>query len=85
MGDVPPVEHDRARLDVDDPQECATKRCFAGARFADDADGFATADPEVDAMQDFDAADTLAVQAPLPAIDDLDAARDEKILSHAAA
>ena len=32
--------------------------------FADDADGFAPADPEVDAMQDLDPAHTFAVQAP---------------------
>ena len=53
--------------------------------FADDADGFASADPEVDAMQDFDAAHTFAVQAPFSAIGDLDAARDEEILTHATA
>ena len=52
---------------------------------ADDADGFASADPEVDAVQDFDPAYTFAVQASFSAIGDLDAARDEKILSHVAA
>ena len=35
-------------------------------------------------MQDFDAAHAFAVQAALAAIGDLDAGRDEKILTHAA-
>ena len=83
--DVAPVEDDAAGVDVDEPQERAPERRLAGARFADDADRFAAADPEVDAMQDFDAAHAFAVQAPPAAIGDLDAARDEEILSHAAA
>ena len=80
-----PVEDDAAGVDVDEPHERAPERCLARARFADDADGFASADPEVDAMQDFDAAHTFAVQAPFAAIGDLDAARDEEILNHATA
>ena len=52
---------------------------------ADDADGFAPADPQINAMQDFDPAHALAVQAPFPPVGDLDAARDEEILTHAAA
>ena len=52
---------------------------------ADDADGFAPFDPEVDAMQDFDAAHTFAVEAPFSPVGDLDAARDQEILSHVAA
>ena len=36
-------------------------------------------------MQDFDAAHAFAVQAPLAAIGDFDAARDEECLRHAAA
>ena len=83
--DVAPVEDDAAGVDVDEPQERAPERRLARTRFADDADGFAAANPEVDAMQDFDAAHTFAVQASLAAIGDLDAARDEKILTHATA
>ena len=52
--------------------------------FADDADGLAAADPEVDAMQDFDASRTLAVQAPLSPVGDLHGVRDKEILGHAA-
>ena len=53
--------------------------------FADNAYGFASTYPDVDAMQDFDAAHAFAVQAPLAAIGDLDAACDDEILNHAAA
>ncbi len=53
--------------------------------FADDADSFAPTNPEVDAMQDFDAARALAVEAPFSPVGDLDAARDQEILSHVAA
>ena len=82
---VAAVEDDAARVDVDEPHERAPKRCFARPRFADDADGFAPAYPEVDSMQDFDAANAFAAQAPFAAVGDLDAARDEKIVSHATA
>src|SRR3984885_9785046 len=54
LRDVLPVEHDPARIDVDEPHERAAERRLARARFANDADGFAPAYPEVDAMQDFD-------------------------------
>ena len=50
------------RVDVDEPQERAPERRFPRTRFADDADGFASADPEVDAMQDFHAAHAFAAQ-----------------------
>ena len=85
LRDVLPVEDDLARVDVDEAQQRAAERCFARARFADDADRLAAPDPEVDAMQDFDAADAFAVEAAFAAIGDLEAARDEEILSHAAA
>ena len=74
-----------ASVDVDEPHERAPERCFARPRFADDADGLASAYPEVDAMQDFDAANAFAVQAPFSPVGDLDAGRDEKIVSHATA
>jgi hypothetical protein len=83
--DVLSVEDDTAAVDVDESHEGAAERCLARARLADDADGFAPSDPEVDAMQDFDAAHALAVQATFPPVGDLDAARDEEILTHAAA
>jgi hypothetical protein len=85
LRDVPPVEDDAADIDVDEPHERAAERCLARARLADDADGFAPADPQINAMQDFDPAHALAVQAPFSPVGDLDAARDEEILTHAAA
>ncbi len=85
LRDVPPVEDDPAGVDVDEPHERAAERRLAGARLADDADGFASADSEVHAVQDFDAAHALTVQAPFSPIGDLDAACDEEILTHAAA
>ncbi len=79
------VEDDLAGVDVDEPQERTPERRFARPRFADDAYGFASTYPDVDAMQDFDAAHAFAVQAPLAAIGDFDAACDDEILNHAAA
>src|ERR1700722_5258588 len=83
MREVPPVEDNIACIDVDEPQERPAERRFARARFTDDADGLAPPAPEVDAMQYFDSPHSFAVQAPFSAIGDLDAGRDEEILSHA--
>ena len=51
-GDVGAVEHDRPRGRRDQTEQRAAERGLAGAGLADDADGLALADGEIDAVQD---------------------------------
>ena len=79
-----PSNRMRPAVDVDEPQQRAPERRLARAAFADDADGFAAADPQADALQDFDARRRAAEQTFSRAEDDVEIVGDENFAGHGA-
>ena len=79
-GDVAAVEDDRAGRRRDEPEQRAAERGLAGAGLADDADGLAAADRDVDAVQHRRRGRAAAEQAAqAAAIGDDESARDQQI------